>query len=243
MLCVQVLGPLGAAIDGMPVHLGSPRQRAVLALLMVHRGAVVPVDRLIDRLWCGRPPEKAAASLHAYVSNLRRVLEPGRAPRTPSGVLISAPPGYALRLPEEAVDAWRFEGAVRRARTASPAQARRLLDEALGWWHGAAYGEWADEEWAHAEASRLGELRVVARELAVEAALGSGAAVEAVPSAEALVREHPCGRRAGGCSPSRCGRAAGAATHWPNCAGPPASRPTSSVWTPATRWPTWSGRC
>ncbi|MFD9379338.1 BTAD domain-containing putative transcriptional regulator [Streptomyces sp. NPDC059999] len=191
MLCVQVLGPLGAAIDGMPVHLGSPRQRAVLALLMVHRGAVVPVDRLIDRLWCGRPPEKAAASLHAYVSNLRRVLEPGRAPRTPSGVLVSAPPGYALRLPDEAVDAWRFEGAVRRARTASPAQARRLLDEALGWWHGAAYGEWADEEWAHAEASRLDELRVVARELAVEAALGSGAAVEAVPSAEALVREHP----------------------------------------------------
>ncbi|MER5777333.1 BTAD domain-containing putative transcriptional regulator [Streptomyces sp. NPDC002039] len=191
MLCVQVLGPLGAAVDGTPVHLGSPRQRAVLALLMVHRGTVVPVDTLIDRLWCGRPPQKAAASLHAYVSNLRRVLEPGRAPRTPSGVLVSAPPGYALRLPQEAVDAWRFEAAVRRARTASPAQARRLLDEALGWWHGAAYGEWADEEWAHAEASRLGELRVVARELAVEAALGAGAAAEVVPSAEALVREHP----------------------------------------------------
>ncbi|MCX4918758.1 winged helix-turn-helix domain-containing protein [Streptomyces sp. NBC_00687] len=74
MLCVQVLGPLGADIGGTPVHLGSPRQRAVLALLMANRGNVVPVDRLIDRLWCGRPPEKAPASLHAYVSNLRRVL-------------------------------------------------------------------------------------------------------------------------------------------------------------------------
>ncbi|MGW6819880.1 BTAD domain-containing putative transcriptional regulator [Streptomyces sp. NPDC055005] len=211
MLCVQVLGPLDAAIDGTPVRLGSPRQRAVLALLMVHRGSVVPVERLIDRLWSGRPPEKAAASVHAYVSNLRRVLEPGRAPRTPSGVLVSAPPGYALRLPQEAVDAWRFEAAVQRARTASPAEGRRLLDEALGWWHGEAYGEWADEEWAHAETSRLSELRLVARELTVEAALGSGAAAEVVPSAEALVREHPlreegwrllalglwaCGRRA-----------------------------------------------
>lgn len=191
MLCVQVLGPLGADIGGTPVHLGSPRQRAVLALLMANRGNVVPVDRLIDRLWCGRPPEKAAASLHAYVSNLRRVLEPNRAPRTPAGVLVSAPPGYALRLPQDAVDAWRFEEAVRRARTVPPAQARGLLEEALGWWRGAAYGEWADEEWAGAEAARLGELHTVARELAVEATLRSGAATEAVPSAEALVREHP----------------------------------------------------
>ncbi|MEU8788306.1 BTAD domain-containing putative transcriptional regulator [Streptomyces sp. NPDC048643] len=191
MLCVQVLGPLGADIGGTPVHLGSPRQRAVLALLMANRGNVVPVDRLIDRLWCGRPPDKAAASLHAYVSNLRRVLEPNRAPRTPAGVLVSAPPGYALRLPQDAVDAWRFEEAVRRARSAPPAQARRILEEALGWWRGAAYGEWADEEWAGAEAARLGELHTVAREMAVEATLRSGAATEAVPSAEALVREHP----------------------------------------------------
>ncbi|MFF1518156.1 BTAD domain-containing putative transcriptional regulator [Streptomyces sp. NPDC058305] len=191
MLCVQVLGPLGADIGGTPVHLGSPRQRAVLALLMANRGNVVPVDRLIDRLWCGRPPEKAPASLHAYVSNLRRVLEPGRAPRTPSGVLVSAPPGYALRLPQDAVDAWRFEEAVRRARTLPPPEARRLLEEALGWWRGAAYGEWADEEWAGAEAARLAELHSVARELAVEATLRSGAATEAVPCAEALVREHP----------------------------------------------------
>lgn len=191
MLCVQVLGPLGADIGGTPVPLGSPRQRAVLALLMANRGNVVPVERLIDRLWCGRPPEKAAASLHAYVSNLRRVLEPERAPRTPAGVLVSAPPGYALRLPQDAVDAWRFEESVRRSRTLPPPEARRLLEEALGWWRGAAYGEWADEEWAGAEAARLAELHTVARELAVEATLRSGAATEAVPSAEALVREHP----------------------------------------------------
>ncbi|MEU3519457.1 BTAD domain-containing putative transcriptional regulator [Streptomyces sp. NPDC006654] len=191
MLCVQVLGPIGADIDGAPVHLGSPRQRAVLALLLAGRGRVVSVDRLVDRLWRGRPPRKAAASLHVYVSNLRRVLEPGRAPRTPAGVLVSVAPGYALRLPEEAVDAWRFEAAVRRARTAPPAEARRLLEEAMGWWHGTAYGEWADEEWAAEEAARLDDLHLTARELAIGAALASGAPAEAVPAAEALVREQP----------------------------------------------------
>ncbi|MFE2422662.1 BTAD domain-containing putative transcriptional regulator [Streptomyces hokutonensis] len=191
MLNVKVLGSIGADIDGAPVNLGGPRQRAVLALLLADRGRVVSVDGLIDRLWRERPPEKAAASLHVYVSNLRRVLEPGRAPRTPARVLVSAPPGYAVRLPEDAVDAWRFEAVVRRARTAPRAEARRLLEEALGWWHGAAYGEWADEEWASAEAARLGELHLTAREMAIAAALATGAAREAVPAAEALVREHP----------------------------------------------------
>ncbi|MEV8545609.1 BTAD domain-containing putative transcriptional regulator [Streptomyces sp. NPDC051572] len=211
MLSVRVLGPIGADIDGVPVHLGGPRQRAVLALLLANRGRVLPVDQLIDRLWRGRPPVKAAASLHAYVSNLRRVLEPGRTPRTPAGVLVSATPGYAVRLPEDAVDAWRFEAAVRRARSMSPGEARHLLEGALGWWQGAAYGEWGDEEWARAEAARLDELHFVARGRAVEAALACGASAEAVPAAEALVREHPlreeswrllvlglwaCGRRA-----------------------------------------------
>ncbi|MFJ4626863.1 BTAD domain-containing putative transcriptional regulator [Streptomyces sp. NPDC088847] len=191
MLNVKILGTIGADIDGAPVNLGGPRQRAVLALLLADRGRVVSVDGLIDRLWRGRPPEKAAASLHVYVSNLRRALEPGRPPRTPAGVLVSAPPGYALRLPEDAVDAWRFEAAVRRARRARGAEARRLLEEALGWWHGAAYGEWADEEWASAEAARLNELHLTAREMAITATLATGAAREAVPAAEALVREHP----------------------------------------------------
>ncbi|MFD4876528.1 BTAD domain-containing putative transcriptional regulator [Streptomyces sp. NPDC058420] len=211
MLSVRVLGPIGADIDGVPVHLGGPRQRAVLALLLANRGRVLPVDQLIDRIWRGRPPVKAAASLHVYVSNLRRVLEPGRKPRAPAGVLVSAAPGYAVRLPEDAVDAWRFEAAVRRARSVSPGEARHLLEGALGWWQGAAYGEWGDEEWARAEAARLDELHFVARGRAVEAALACGASAEAVPAAEALVREHPlreeswrllalglwaCGRRA-----------------------------------------------
>ncbi|MEW2113710.1 BTAD domain-containing putative transcriptional regulator [Streptomyces sp. NPDC005474] len=191
MLSVRVLGPIGADIDGAPVHLGSPRQRAVLALLLTSRGGVVPVDRLTDRLWHGRPPRKATASLHVQVSNLRRLLEPGRPPRGPARVLVSAPPGYAVRLPEDAVDAWRFEAAVRRARTVSPAEALPLLEEALAWWRGPAYGEWTGEEWATAEVARLSELRTVARELAITMALKAGRIAEAVPGAESLVRDHP----------------------------------------------------
>jgi DNA-binding SARP family transcriptional activator len=115
MIRVRVLGPLEAEVNGHTVDLGGPRQRAVLALLVAARGDVVPVDRLIDDLWRGEPPPKASASLQAYVSNLRRLLEPDRPPRTPARVLVSAPPGYAVKLDTAAVDAWRFEADLRAA--------------------------------------------------------------------------------------------------------------------------------
>ena len=83
-LTVRLLGTLEADVDGRPVDLGGPRQRSVLALLLVARGEVVSVDRLIDDLWNGEPPPRAMGALQAYVSNLRRALEPHRAPRTPS---------------------------------------------------------------------------------------------------------------------------------------------------------------
>ncbi len=87
---VGVLGPLRAGIGGRPLDLGGPRQRAVLARLVAAGGHVVPTDRFIDDLWDGVPPPKALAALQVYVSNLRRVLEPGRAPRTPATVLVTA---------------------------------------------------------------------------------------------------------------------------------------------------------
>ncbi|QMU77994.1 AAA family ATPase [Streptacidiphilus sp. PB12-B1b] len=191
MLSVRILGPMDADIDGAPVNLGSPRQRALLALLLTSRGSVVPVDRVMDQLWRGRPPEKATTSLHVYVSNLRRLLEPGRPPRARAGVLVSAAPGYAVQLPDEAVDAWRFEAAVRQARLAAPPTAHRLLEDALGWWRGPAYAEWADEAWAGAECARLGELCLTARELMIGVALRIGRVDEAVQGAETLIRRHP----------------------------------------------------
>ncbi|MEW2115123.1 BTAD domain-containing putative transcriptional regulator [Streptomyces sp. NPDC005474] len=191
MLSIRVLGPSGADVAGEPVELGPPRQRAVLALLVTARGRVVSVDRMVDQLWRGAPPAKATVSLQAYVSNLRRVLEPGRTPRTPAAVLISSAPGYALRLPEDAVDAWRFETWVSRARHAPAARARELLAEALAWWRGPAFLEHADEAWAVPEAARLDALCGEAHELAVATALITGHTAEATLAAETMVRERP----------------------------------------------------
>ncbi|MFE2523174.1 BTAD domain-containing putative transcriptional regulator [Streptomyces sp. NPDC059382] len=211
MLRIRVLGSLDAETRGTPVPLGAPRQRAVLACLLAARGAVVSVDRLAEDLWRGTPPAKATVSLHAYVSNLRRLLEPQRPPRAPATVLVTSAPGYALHLPRDAVDAWRFEARLDRARRAPAAQRRELLAEALAWWRGPAFQEYADETWALPEAARLANLRADARELAVAADLRTGHTAEAASAAEALVGEHPlreegwrllalahwaCGRRA-----------------------------------------------
>ncbi|MER5257338.1 BTAD domain-containing putative transcriptional regulator [Streptomyces sp. NPDC002855] len=195
MVCVRVLGSFTAERDGEPVPLGGRRQRTLLALLVAARGQVVPLDRIVEDLWQGRPPAQAITSLQAYVSNLRRLLEPGRAPRTPAKLLISAPPGYALRLPDGAVDAWRFDRLLREGRdllTARPVAARDLLREALALWQGPAYAEVADEPWAGPEVARLDELRLVARELHIAAQLRCPDPVGAtVPEAELLTRQAP----------------------------------------------------
>lgn len=156
---IRVLGALAAEVNGVRVSLGGPRQRGVLGQLLVADGAVVAADRLVDGLWGGRPPAKAAASLQAYISNLRRVLEPERGPREPARVLVSEAPGYALRLPATgALDARDFERLVARARKLRrPGPVR----EALELWDGEAYAEFADQPWALREVARLNELRLV----------------------------------------------------------------------------------
>ncbi|MBB5084617.1 AfsR/SARP family transcriptional regulator [Nonomuraea endophytica] len=194
MVRIRVLGSFAAEVDGVAVPLGGPLQRAVLAVLVAARGHVVSADRLVDDLWHDRAPAQALASLQAYVSNLRRLLEPGRPPRTPARLLVSAPPGYALRLAGDAgdaVDAWEFERLLDEARSLDGARARDLAERALGLWRGPAYAEAAGAGWALAEVARLEELRHVARELRVAAGLRAGDAAGAVPEAEVLVREAP----------------------------------------------------
>ncbi|MFE4695942.1 BTAD domain-containing putative transcriptional regulator [Streptomyces sp. NPDC056738] len=146
---------------------------------------------MTDALWRGEPPAKALVSLHAYLSNLRRCLEPGRPPRTPATALVTASPGYALTLPVDAVDAWRFETWVGRARDAPAEEARVRLAEALGWWRGPAFAGHADEPWAATEVARLDGLRAEARELAVAAEIATGRAAQAACDAEGLVEESP----------------------------------------------------
>ncbi|MEU7870924.1 BTAD domain-containing putative transcriptional regulator [Dactylosporangium sp. NPDC049140] len=191
-LSISVLGDLTATLGGEPVDLGGRRQRAVLALLVLHRGDIVPTDRLIDCVWGDHPPASAAGALQAYVSHLRRRLEPGATARTRGNVIVSRPPGYAVALEPGAVDAWCFDAGVNEAlsRQRYPEQ-RDLLADALRLWQGPAYAEYADEPWAQAEAARLNELREVAREELLAARLALGESAVLVPELEALAADQP----------------------------------------------------
>jgi DNA-binding SARP family transcriptional activator len=188
-ITLGVLGPVAAWDDaGNAVALKGPRHRAVLARLIVARRRVVPVALLVDDLW-DDPPAGAVGAVRTFVAALRRALEPERPPRTPSRLLVTEGPGYALRPERDAVDAWRFERALATAAQSPPDQGR--LIEALGWWRGPALAQFADEPWARAERSRLTELRLHAVERLAEARLTLGRAGEAVPDLDAHVAEHP----------------------------------------------------
>jgi DNA-binding SARP family transcriptional activator len=188
-----VLGPLAAARGG-PVALKGARQRAILARLLIARGRVVPVDRLAGDLWA-EPPDGAVAAIRTFVADLRRALEPDRPPRQPARLLVTAPPGYALRAAPGAVDAARFEAAVGAAGqllvAGDGAGALARAEEAIGLWHGPAYAEFAGEPWARAEIDRLDELRLLAVERRGEALLALGRAAEAASDLGAHAAAHP----------------------------------------------------
>ena len=191
-LRVGMLGELAASYDGEPLDLGGPRQRAVLALLLLARGDVVPAERLAESLWGERPPVDTAAALQSYVSHLRRRLQPGSAARTRSAVIASEGRGYAVRLPDTAVDAWQFETLVQQADTdTDPGRVCELLRKGLELWRGPALVDYADEPWAEAEIARLTELRTVAREGLFAGRLELGESALLVPQLEAMVVEEP----------------------------------------------------
>ncbi|AVT34146.1 SARP family transcriptional regulator [Plantactinospora sp. BC1] len=186
-----VLGPVVAWDDsGAPIDVKGPKHRAVLARLVVARGRVVPVGRLVDDLWAA-PPPGAVSAVRTFVAALRRALEPHRPPREPARLLVTEGPGYALRAAPDAVDAWRFEEAVTATPAGPPGPALDRLDRALGWWRGPAYAGFDDEPWARPERSRLEQLRLHAVESRAEALLALGRAAEAVPELDGHVAEHP----------------------------------------------------
>ncbi|WP_031486304.1 BTAD domain-containing putative transcriptional regulator [Streptomyces bicolor] len=186
-----VLGPVTAwDTDGNPISLKGPRHRSVLARLIVARGRVVPVSRLVDDLWTD-PPADAVGAVRTFVAALRRALEPGRPPRTPARLLVTDGPGYALRASTDAVDAWRFEQMVAAAGTLPPEEAAVRLEEALGWWRGPAYAEFADQPWARTDGRRLAELRLHAVELRAEALMSLGQGDRAAADLRAHSAEHP----------------------------------------------------
>ncbi|MET7392966.1 BTAD domain-containing putative transcriptional regulator [Dactylosporangium sp. NPDC005572] len=195
-----ILGPLEVVTgDGAPVDLGTPKQRAVLAMLAAQPGRTVSVQRLVEELWADEPPERATASLQAYVSRLRRALEPGRTSRDRSAVLVSRAPGYFLSVPNEAVDAARFAAAVAAARSDGPSEATvRSLTAALQLWRGDPLPELGDSPLARAERSRLQELRFSAIEERSAALLALDRPAEVVFASESVLAEAPYRERVWG---------------------------------------------
>jgi len=192
VIAVRVLGPMEVTVRGVPVGVGGPRQRCVLARLIAARGQVVSVDRIIEDLYAGEAPPRAYAAVQSYVSRLRRVLEPRRAAWAHGEVLVTSPPGYAARLGDGAVDAWSFEEEVRRAaELGDPAAVHARLSAALASWRGAAFEEFGGLPWADLEASRLAELRLTAMEARADAALRLGWAARTVADLERLTAEQP----------------------------------------------------
>ena len=188
---LRVLGELAATRHGAVVDLGGRRQRAVLAALVIMRDQAVTVHRLAHCVWGDDAPANTPGAIQAYVSHLRRRLEPEAGARRRDGVIASTGAGYVLRLGPEAVDAWCFERAVDAATPLPPADAARTLDEALRWWRGPPYAEYAGEPWVQAETVRLTELRGVARERLLAARLQLGDAAVLVGELEALVADDP----------------------------------------------------
>ena len=190
-LRINLLGELTATYDGRPLDLGGRRQRAVLARLLVAGGDTVPAETLADAVWGDRVPSDANGALQSYVSHLRRGLQPDVPARARTEVLVRQGPGYALRQPDDGVDAWWFERLLRQAEDQRAADAVPLLNEALALWRGPALVEYADEEWAESEVTRLTELREVTRERLLTARLELEDAALLVPELESLVAEQP----------------------------------------------------
>jgi len=198
-LCFEVLGAFRVERDGQQADLGPRLQRTLLAILLVDGGRVVPVDRLIDLLWRDGPPAAAIASVQAYVSQLRRVLEPGRLPRAPATVLVTQEPGYVLRVDDQQVDALRFQAMARQARgdlaSGQPAAAAARLDDALALWRGEPLAEFAAEPWAVPAVTRLTETYDLAAEDRAGAWLALGRHAEAATELEAMVAARPLRER------------------------------------------------
>ena len=186
---MNVLGHIGVERSGVEIPLGGSKQRLLLAVLAAHRGRFVSTDRLCDALWRDDQPTTAAATLQSHVSRLRRSLRPE--------VEIEAQAsGYALISPPGSIDAERFESAVASVDLAMAlATVRSILGEALSWWQGPAFAEFADNEWVRPEAVNLDELRLSATERWMEARLELGEDLTLIGDLERVLAANPLRER------------------------------------------------
>jgi DNA-binding SARP family transcriptional activator/basic membrane lipoprotein Med (substrate-binding protein (PBP1-ABC) superfamily) len=187
----RLLGPLEVEADGLPVPLGGSRARALLALLLLHRNQVVPLDRIVDELWV-EPPKTAEHVVRVYISNLRKAL-------TPLQVILTRGNGYLLQVGADEVDVDRFDAVRTEGRrllaAGEAARAADALGEALSLWRGAPLQDFAYERFAQSEIARLGELRLATFEDRFDAQLAAGHDSELVADLEQLVEANPLRER------------------------------------------------
>lgn len=186
----RVLGPLDVEHEDRSLPLGGHKQRALLALLLLHADEVVSRDVLIDELWGAQPPRSAVHSLEVYVSRLRKVV--GKRVQT-------RPAGYVLEVMAGELDARVFEDLLASGRAALRAgeahRAAGLLREALALWRGRPFEDVAYEPFVDVEAARLEELRLACVEERIEADLARGEHASLVAELEALAARHPLRER------------------------------------------------
>lgn len=191
----RILGAIEAGGPSVMVDLGPPKQRALLAVLLLHCGEIVPTERLIELLWGDDAPRTAAHSIQIYVSELRRALQPlGR-----GRLIITRPPGYVLDAPPDLVDAHIFgrlvDEGLSRVTSGDTESAAEALRSALALWHGPALSDFVYEEFAQPYIRRLNDLRLDAIEGLAAAELGLGRTSEALSLVEVAVREDPLRER------------------------------------------------
>ena len=195
----RILGPLEVAEGERRLPLGGQRQRALLALLLLHANEVVSRDRLVDEVWGEEPPATVDNAVQVYVSRLRKLLQSGNG----GGSLSREGSGYLLTIEPDQLDANRFQQLVRDGRRARAEgdneRAAVALCRALELWRGAPLADLALGQLTQAEVGRLEELRLTALEDRLEADLARGKDVDLVPELEALVAEHPYRERLRAC--------------------------------------------
>jgi DNA-binding SARP family transcriptional activator len=208
-----VLGPTvvrpSADAEGAPTELKAAKHRALLAALALQPGRPMSADALVEAIWGVDPPPSAQATLHTYLSVVRRTLEPDLAPRAPSRYLVSSDRGYELRLPDDGLDVREFSRVVAEvharlgpqvtamAPVADDAAAELLdrLDQALALWRGEPYADVDGLDQAVAERARLAEQRLTALEDRATLLLAAGTPGRAASELEALTARHPLRER------------------------------------------------
>lgn len=192
----RVLGPLEVSADGRPLPLGGPKQRAILALLVLSANEIVARERLIDDVWGDEPPAEVDATIRVYVARLRKLLAAGDGD---APTLEAYRNGYVLRIAPETVDLKRFEDLLASGAEAlaagRAAQASAELKEALGLWRGPALVDLSGETWVRREAARLEDRRLRALEERIDADLALGLHAEVVAELESLVAANPARER------------------------------------------------